>query len=793
MKISLQWLQEWVDITLDLPTLIARLTMAGLEVESTEKAAGVCSGVVVGQVLTLESHPNADKLRICQVDVGADEPVQIVCGAANVRVGLKIPAALVGATLTDFKIKKAKLRGEVSHGMLCSAKELGLAQSSEGLFELPEDAPVGEEIADYLQLDDHILDIGLTPNRGDCLSYLGMAREISAITDQPMHPFSVKDVAEVSPKKVTVLLQEPSACPRYCGRLIHNVNTSAPTPIWLQERLRRSGIRSISIVVDVLNYVMLALGQPMHAFDAQKITGDIIVRTGVSGEKITLLDEQVIELDEKTLVIADTKNVLALAGVMGGLASGVTTATQDIFLESAHFTPTQIAQTARRYRLHSDSSHRFERGVDVELPLKALHYASALIQELAQGEAGPITHADSTEHLPTHPEIRVSSVHVNQLLGTDLALHDMEKMLHSLGMKVSVEGHDLCVRPPSYRFDMTIAEDVIEEIARLHGYDNIPLHVLPTIVQVNVLSESQLSEEGIKQLLVDRAYHEAICYSFISDKEQQRFDPEIAALALTNPISSDMSVMRTSLWPGLLKAALHNVNRQQNRVRLFEMGRRYLPSTKNKTPHLAQDMMIAGLALGALTKEQWGEQTRSVDFYDVKADVEALLSCNQLSGTFYPEARAGLHPGQSAAIEVGGKNVGFVGALHPGIAQAVGLDQPVFLFELQLAGIEQGDLSVFQPISKFPAIRRDLAIVVEEKILSHSLLQTVRDVIGPLLIDLCIFDLYCGEKIKKNEKSLALGLTLQHPSRTLKDEEINGWIESALTALADQHGAKLRS
>ena len=793
MKISKQWLQEWIELDLPSEYIAEKLTMAGLEIEAIEKPALEFSGVVVAHVLSTKAHPDATKLNICEVDPGNGERLQIVCGAANVRGDLKVPLAVVGAKLGDLKIKKAKLRGELSQGMICSESELGLLESSEGIMELPADAPVGTDFREYLNLNDDVFDIGLTPNRGDCLSVQGVARELSALLEKPLHAPKTSAAKEIINKTVNVALEAKEACPRYCGRVIANVNSATVTPLWMQERLRRSDIRSISIVVDVLNYVMLELGQPMHAFDLAKINGTVKARFANAEEKLQLLDEQEIDLNEKSLVISDDKGPLALAGVMGGLASSVVPElTKDVFLESAHFESTVIAECARHYGLHSDSSHRFERGVDFELPQRALERATQLIIEIAGGDAGPITEAVSSDHMPQLPEIELPLQTLNDTLGMTFELKQVEHILQSLAMKVSVQGQSVFARPPSYRFDIRIMEDLIEEVARIHGYDQIPVAPLEFAAAIRPGATVRVSDDRMKSLLCDRGYDEAITYSFISEKEHQLFEQVDSdnLMTLLNPISKEMAVMRTCLWPSLVAAAKYNLKRQQSRVRLFEVGLCY----RKEQGELVQQPRLAGVVVGDVNQEQWGEAKRAVDFYDVKADVEALLELclpNEAI-TFKPSKNSALHPGQSAAIYLDDEVIGHVGALHPRVLQKTGIKQNVYVFGLDSKALQNTKLTQAQTLSKFPSVRRDFAVVVDRGLETAKLIQSIREVAGKLLIDICIFDVYFGQNVGKDEKSVAISLTLQDACDTLKDEVVNQLTDKVLSKLTECFGAKLR-
>ncbi|QEY63804.1 phenylalanine--tRNA ligase subunit beta [Metapseudomonas lalkuanensis] len=791
MKFSEQWLRSWVSPQVSRDELVARLSMAGLEVDSVTPVAGAFSGVVVGEVLSTEQHPDADKLRVCQVSNGS-ETLQVVCGAPNVRPGLKIPFAMIGAELPgDFKIKKAKLRGVESNGMLCSASELQISDDNDGLMELASDAPVGQDIRAYLGLDDVIIELGLTPNRGDCLSLSGLAREVGALYAAPVTRPQVAAVApahdEVRPVEVTA----PGACPRYLGRVIRNVDLSRPTPLWMVERLRRSEVRSIDAAVDITNYVMLELGQPMHAFDLAEINGGIRVRMAEEGEKLVLLDGQEVSLRADTLVIADHNRALAIAGVMGGEHSGVSGKTRDLFLEAAFFDTIAVAGKARSYGLHTDSSHRFERGVDFELAREAMERATGLLLEIVGGEAGPIIEAASQDHLPKVAPVTLRTDRIAQMLGMEMDAAEVERLLAALDLKVTAEGAGQWrVEVPSHRFDISLEVDLIEELGRLYGYNRLPVRYPQARLAPRARAEGAVELPALRRLLVARGFHEAITYSFIDPKLFELFTPGVKPLMLANPISADMAAMRSSLWPGLVSALQHNLNRQQSRVRLFESGLRFVGQLEG----LKQEPMLAGVLCGFRLPEGWAHGRDAVDFYDAKADVEAVLGAAGDLGafSFVPGEHPALHPGQTARIEREGRLVGFLGALHPELAKALDLDQPVYLFELVLAEVMQGKLPSFSELSRFPEVRRDLALLVDREVPAESVLATIREAAGEWMTDLRLFDVYHGKGIDPLRKSLAVGLTWQHPSRTLTDDEVNTTTQNIVTSLEDRFNATLR-
>lgn len=791
MKFSEQWLRSWVNPDVSRDELVARLSMVGLEVDAVIPVAGQFSGVVVGEILSAEQHPDADKLRVCQVSNGS-ATFQVVCGAPNARAGIKIPFAMIGAELPgDFKIKQAKLRGVESQGMLCSASELQISDDNSGLMELAADAPVGQDVRAYLGLDDASIEIGLTPNRGDCLSLAGLAREVGAIYGAPVTAVSIAPVAAAHDEVRPVEVLAPKACPRYLGRVIRSVDLSKPTPLWMVERLRRSDIRSIDAAVDITNYVMLELGQPMHAFDLAEINGGIRVRMAEEGEKLVLLDGQEVSLRADTLVIADHNRALAIAGVMGGEHSGVSGKTRDLFLESAFFDTISVAGKARSYGLHTDSSHRFERGVDSQLARNAMERATALLLEIVGGEAGPIIEVASAADLPNVAPITLRAERISQMLSMDMDGAEVERLLTALGLGVTAQSAGQWqVSVPSHRFDISLEVDLIEELGRLYGYNRLPVRYPQARLAPQVKAEARAELPALRRLLVARGYQEAITYSFIDPKLFELFNPGVAPLQLANPISADMAAMRSSLWPGLVKALEHNLNRQQSRVRLFESGLRFVGQLEG----LQQEAMLAGVISGSRLPEGWANGRESVDFYDLKADVEALLGYAGAAAafSFVPGEHPALHPGQTARIEREGRLVGFMGALHPELAKTLGLDQPVFLFELVLAEVATGRMPAFSELSRFPEVRRDLALLVDREQPAEAVLATIREAAGEWLTDLKLFDVYHGKGIDPHRKSLAVGLTWQHPSRTLNDDEVSTTTQNIITSLEERFNATLR-
>ncbi len=791
MKFSEAWLREWVDPPVDISELADQLSMAGLEVDAIIPVAPDFRGVVVGEVRSVEPHPNAQKLRICRVDVDQDAALTIICGAANVAEGMRVPTALVGAVLPgNLKIKKAKLRGVESFGMICSASELGLEESSEGIMSLPKDAPVGHDIRDYLGLDDNAIELDLTPDRGDCLSIAGVAREVGVINRTPVTIPTMAPVSPVIEDHVDVVLEAPEACPRYCCRIIRGIDPAAETPIWMKEKLRRSDIRSISPVVDVTNYVLLELGQPMHGFDLEKVEDRIHVRMAQPGEKLTLLDGQEVELQADSLVIADAKKPLALAGIMGGGDSGVTEGTQDILLESAFFVPTAIIGKARSYGLHTDASHRFERGVDPDLQVRAMERATALLVDVAGGEPGPVIESVEPAHLPSRTKISLRRERIGRVLGVSIDDHQVVEILTRLDMGVTEAEEGWQVLPPSSRFDIGIEADLIEEIGRIYGYENIPISRGHSGSVISPVPEATFDLGRAKRLLVDRGYNEVICYSFISPEIHRQFDPEHEPVRLANPISAEMSVMRTTLWPSLVQTALYNEARQQERVRIFESGLRFIDNNGD----LKQELVLAGLVTGALLPEQWDAPARNADFFDLKADVEEIIRIGGQDGRveFVAAGRPSLHPGQSARIELSGAPIGWIGMLHPALEKSLGLARSSYVFELLLEPLKAGKLPHFEPLSKFPSIRRDIAIMVDENTTFQQVKECVTKEAPEMLKDILLFDVYTGENVDSGRKSLALGLILQESSRTLMDEDVEKAVGAIIQGLMRDLGAQLR-
>jgi len=791
MKFSESWLRSAVNPSISTEDLVAQVTMAGLEVDAVDSAAPEISGVVVGEIISVEQHPDADKLRVCQV-AGGGEIAQVVCGAPNARAGIKVPFATVGAKLPgDFKIKKAKLRGVESFGMLCAQTELQLGDDDDGLWELPVDATVGGDLIDYLELNDNIIEVDLTPNRGDCLSIRGLAREVGVLNKAAVTEQACAPVAATIEDRISITLEAPEACARYVGRVIRNLDLGQPTPQWMQEKLRRSGVRSLGPAVDVTNYVLLELGQPMHAFDLSKIDGGIVVRMG-RDEKVKLLDDSEVVVDTQTLVIADQSKALAMAGIMGGDESAVGDDTTDILFESAWFNPLAIAGKARNYGKHTDSSHRFERGVDSQLQVAAIERATALMLDICGGQAGPVVIEESAEHLPAPATIKLRDAHLAQQLGVVIGATEIDDILARLGLTfVARDDQGSTWVAPSWRFDIAIEQDLVEEVARIYGYNNLPTSTPTMALELQAKPERQQDLSIFRQQLVASGYQEAVTYSFVDPDLQKLVDPETVGIALQNPISADMSVMRTSLWPGLLSTAIYNLNRQQNRVRIFEAGQCFVPGENGE---LTQNMALAGLICGSRTPTGWTASKDKVDFFDIKGDLEAVLALTGLAEQFSFTAaeHPALHPGQSAMLSRNGEQVGWVGQLHPKLQAQLDFSTPVYLFQVDVAKVSESRLPKFSEVSKFPAVRRDLAFLMDSQIASADLMSEARNAAGEHLVDLMLFDVYQSKDIDNKGKSLALGLTFQHASRTLTDDEINMSIDRVVKKLDIKFKAELR-
>ena len=794
MKFSKSWVDEWIQASLSANELAEQITMAGLEVDGIEPVAGQFSNVVVGEVVECAPHPDADKLRVTKVNVGEAELVDIVCGAPNCRLGLRVAVAKVGAVLPgDFEIKKAKLRGQPSHGMLCSYSELGIPVEADGIIELPLDAPIGVDLRDYLQLNDVSIEVDLTPNRADCLSIAGLAREIGVLNRCDVAAPAWSAVAVTSDASFPICVEASEACPRYLGRVLKGLNVKAATPLWMQEKLRRCGMRSIDPIVDVTNFVLLELGQPMHAFDLAKLKGGLQVRMAKQDEKLTLLDESEVTLRPDTLVIADEQGPLALAGVFGGRDSGVSAETQDILLECAFFSPLAIKGRARSYGLSTDSAHRFERGVDAQLQALAMERATSLLLAICGGDAGSVVAVVAEAYLPKAEMITLRREKLTRVVGISFDDAVVTEILTRLGLAVTVTTDGWQAKAPSWRFDIAIEEDLIEEVARIYGYNNIPNLPPMAHLVMNEQKEADLPLKRARYLLVDRGFQEAITYSFVEPKAMSLLFPECDPIILPFPISADMSAMRVSLWPGLISAVVYNQNRQQGRVRLFENGLRFIKDADAENG-IRQEPLLAGVISGNLADEHWSIPSRGADFFDLKGDVEALL---ELTGdahrfSFVRGSHSALHPGQSAQILRDGLPVGWIGVIHPNLEKKLGLKSKVVLFELELDGLLQARIPLAGEISRFPANRRDLALVIDQQVAAADILQTAKKIGGNQIVGINLFDIYQGQGVPEGKKSLAISLVLQDTQRTLEDKEIADTIAKVVEGLRTEFNASLR-
>lgn len=791
MKFSEQWLKEWVDHSGSTSELMEQLTMLGLEVDGVEPAAGEFSGVVVAEIMACEQHPNADKLKVCQVNAGG-ETLQIVCGAPNARVGLKTALSTIGAVLPgDFKIKKSKLRGVESHGMLCSEVELGVSQESDGIIELPADAPVGVGLRDYLQLSDQIIDVDLTPNRADCFCLRGVAREVATLNRLAVNEPAQNTIEAHIDAVMDIDLQAPQQCPIYGSRIIKGIDNTQVTPLWMKEKLRRSGIRSIHPVVDVTNYVMLELGQPMHAFDLHQIQGGIVVRMANDGETLQLLDESEATLTPEFLVIADQHRALAVAGVMGGLDSGVSANTQDIILESAYFDPATIMGKSRKLGVHTESGLRFERGVDWDLQERALHRATDLITEICGGQVAPIKMAQAASHIPQQHTIRLTRDHLNKVLGFAVPDEQVSRILSDLGIANDFDGQTWTATSPSWRFDLAIAEDLIEEVVRVVGYDQMPAHRLVSTDAIRVIPEAIRQWRHLKQQLTDLSYQEVINYSFVGEKQLSALGLDAHGFALANPLNQDMAVMRTHLLPGILANIKANLARQNHDLALFELGKVF-----SKDEQIQQHDVLLMAKTGLQAPEQWGLPGHKVDFFTLKGDVESLLAGVPGELTFTPSALNHLHPGRQAVVQVDGAVVGHVGQVHPSMLQKMKIKQEVYVAEFAMCDIQNVVLPHWHPVSKFPSVRRDLAVVIKDAITWSEVANAVKSSLGDdqaLLNGLCLFDVYKGDNIEKGSKSLAMAMIFQEKNRTLEDKEVDKLVSKAVSFLAEQLNAEIRS
>ncbi len=791
MKFAETWLREWVDPKLDTEALGHKLTMAGHEVNSIESQGSGLTGIVIAEVLAVAKHPHADRLSVCQVSTGKGKPIEVVCGASNVVAGMKSPLASPGVRLADgTKLRRSKIRGIVSNGMLCSAIELGLGDEADGIIALPDDAPTGAELSAYLKLPDNIYDLDLTPNRGDCFSVLGIARDVAAMTGSKLTPPDMPQASVTIDDTHPVEIKDSSACPRFAGRVIRNIEPNATSPTWMTERLRRSGLRPIHPVVDVTNYVMLELGQPLHAYDLGLLNGAIRPRFAKKGEKVTLLDGKELNLAKDTLLITDDSGPIGLAGIMGGLSTAVSEETSDVYFESAFWPPSVIAGRPRSYGLHTDASLRFERGVDPDGQARAVERASELLVAISGGDAGPLTDIVDAKHLPSASPISLRRARLERVLGTKIPDERVVEILSNLQLGVEQTDDGWQVNTPSFRFDLEIEDDLVEEVARIYGYDLIPETTATAELPLRPVTESKIDIELVAASLVARDYQEVITYSFIDADNNRRFSGEDSELVLSNPISSEMSVMRASLWPGMIASASANVARQQERVRFFEIGKSFHGTLKMPS----EVVRVSGLAIGSAMPEQWGGAAQSVDFFDIKSDIEALL---QMAGNgaqieFEAASHVALQAGQAANIVRDGQLIGVVGKLHPAIAKSFDLNKDVILFELDAALAFASDVPKSTVVSKFPAIRRDIAVVVDENVAAGDLAKVAASAAPDLIRNVTIFDVYQGPGIEAGRKSIALGLILQETSRTLTDEDADSVMDTAVRNLQREFAAELR-
>jgi phenylalanyl-tRNA synthetase beta chain len=792
MKFSENWLRELVNPPVGREGLVERLTMAGLEVEDVAVVGSDLDGVLVGEIVEATAHPESSRLQVCKVRAGAGDALTIVCGAPNARVGLKAPLARVGSVLPDGReIAAADLRGVLSEGMLCSAFELGLSEEAGALMELPVELETGAPLAPALGLPDASMELKLTPNRPDCLGLHGLARDLAAQFRLPFSAPPIEPVPAQHQRAFPVSLAPGAGCPRYCGRVIEGIDASASTPLWMAERLRRAGLRPISPVVDVANYVMLELGQPLHGFDLATLKTGIEVRRARAGESIKLLDEREVALDPELLVIADATGPVALAGIMGGFDSRVTADTRDVFLESAYFDPATIMGRARRFGLHTDAAHRFERGVDPELPRHALERATALLLQMAGGSAGPLVESVIESELPTRDAVLLRRDRLERVLGMQVADAEVEAILSALGMRVEATADGWSVLAPSSRFDIALEEDLIEEVVRIHGYDRLPTRAPAGELPPPQWSERQVPARDLRQRLAARGYSEALCFAFVGAELLQRWGMQDALVPLANALSADLAVMRPSLLPGLVEAARHNSNRQIQRVRLFEIGRTFhAAGGRGEAPE--EVVRLAAVVQGGAVAEQWGDKRRGLDFYDIKGDLEALAGFAGCSLEFRPAQVPWLHAGRSAEVWREGQRIGWIGNLDPRLADALGVDPETFVYEIELDALARRAVPRARPLSRFPSVRRDIAVEVALDMPWNRLETSLRDSLGPRLRELLLFDEYRGQGLQDGCRSLAIGLILQDHSRTLTDQDVDALVAAALAALERDTEARLR-
>lgn len=792
MKFSENWLRSHVPTGASRDELSAVLTAIGLEVEEVTALGEGLDHVVVARIVEAVRHPEADRLQVCRVDAGQGELLQIVCGAPNARPGLVAPLAMVGAQIGELKIKPAKLRGVESNGMLCSANELGLDNDASGLLELPDDAPVGQALVDYLGLPDASIEIKLTPNRADCFSLRGIAYDVAAATRSEVLDFAAEAIPAVGSRELSIQLDAGAEAPRYLGRVIEGVNAAAKTPLWMAERLRRSGVRPVSLLVDITQYVMLELGQPMHAYDLGTLQGSIAVRRSRAGETLKLLDGRDAALDDSFLVVTDADRAIGLAGLMGGFDTRVTDATTAVFLEAAHFAPAAIMGRGRKLGLHTDAGHRFERGVDPALPRIAIEYATRLVLDLAGGTPAPVTEAVREADLPQPATIVLRRARITRVLGITIDDAEVERILRALGMDVVAAADGWQVVAPSRRFDIAIEEDLIEELARIHGYEQIPTTLPGGAARVAMPSETQLDALSVRRQLIARDQQETVNFAFVDDALLAQWQLRDGLVPLANPLSAELAVMRPSLLPGLVATLGRNAARQLGRVRLFELGRVFAQQAGDDQPAPLETPRVAAAVCGDAQAVQWGLPTRKVDFHDLKGDLESLAAASGAVLEFRPSARAYGHPARSAEVFRDGVAIGWIGQIHPRLAKAMDIEADVYAFELDLEPLTARRLPRAGELSRFPAVRRDLAFLVPEQVAWADLAATVRQAAGPLLRDLNLFDRYVGQGVEPGFKSLAMGLILQDKSRTLTDRDVDAVVAEAVTAIEREHHARIR-